>query len=1372
MNRISLSGVPGAAFGSVASVWLLLFALSHVVTAAEPEVVITDPVRVAQYDDAIVMYFHGFDVARIRFPDLELSYRLIGADGTLGDEVTVELGQEWEKPGIILRKDNTEYAAIVITAGSGANVFFRRLYPFSGTLDPQTQIATLAQNAVIEPGQFLEGAPPTIAQPDLSALDLVTIGAAPRSVDMGANSYQAKSDINYPLVDAGNNGPLSLQTDFPTDLSKRSLYVVLKFQLYDQVTGDPGETRRVLCEVPLNADWLNGTEDLVVNLEADDIKVHATDQQFEGVHILPRGRGGLGQATGTMARGADYKIYWTGVPSQIVRFDPVTAEWELPPTSVKDLMYDDRPTREEVLGETGNTNKIGHYGSYRMIWSMNHITPTRMVFSSVQNRRFNHGFFWGGMWTVPQDHWDDPVAFAANFHFPVAAWPTAPHDFWDVLPTIGGPNYRLWQFPTFGNSIYVRPYPNSVGGPWRVDLNPDGSVEAFGTEASGVFPDFDDYRDKPADPTPHNAAGKITFTNYGVLNMSRIKLKEALTGIRDLSLSGDVEVNYDAIEHMLQTPAAYTEILDNIGGPSLAPGYMATHIPGQDGQVLGAAEYGYYISQLDMNTTTPGEVEKTYLRLDSADPTLELPLKVGLGPYGHQWCNINGDDWLYVGGYIGMTRFQYSSNGVPLQRFSMDKFDTRLATTYLDGANAIAGGAIKRYRYMQHGIDDLMFVTGTHTAARGGTAFSGGLMSFHKTQLDRRWKLSYMSRCYNTVRLRNRVIRENDGSLLQEFCHTGWFNSDYVHTIPSAHVPANRDAKIFCYDYPAGGTMRDRMGFSVAGLNGGTPSLIDVAYSRDRRYLVVRQESDRLLTFDPQTRRYIDGVQITLGAGFYEAEMNRPGHRLLRAPDDRLFLYGAASNTDSNAKWIEVQVSPTGELSLLAHTELQFASSDDRQETFDSTHTFLPDYANDDGSYDLWLGQNYSNPDTDCRLIEDFIPPRRHDPTRSLNLLSSGANGIPIQGSKPGVTPYRADCADSESITLTATDPLGLAFQEWQDGDGNVLGADSTLQLNMDEDRIVVAVYGPAPIVTNLVVSELHYHPSAPSGDELLAGYTSPDQFEFLELMNTGDTDYDLSGVSFVEGIAFDFSTGPIQVLGAGERILLVSNLGAFTERYGSDQLAKIAGTFNGNLSDDGALLKVMDGSAEILSFTYDDQAPWPEGADGGGLSLVLLDPTRQPPPDHSNPGNWRGSRTVGGSPGLADTATFAGWATGFGIVDLSPGVDSDGDGRSDLLEYLQGTDPLVPDDAYGLTSTIESLEVEGITAPYFVFRVLHQVGVEDVDILFEQSTDIDEWAPLDAVYMDRERDGTSPVEWLIFRSAIPAVGFSEFFARLRAQLR
>jgi hypothetical protein len=95
--------------------------------AADP-VVITEPVSIAQFDDAIIVYIHGFDVARTRYPALDLEYRMIRTDGSVSDPETQDLTEPWEKPAIILRKDSTEYAGIVLAASSGSDVFFRRYY--------------------------------------------------------------------------------------------------------------------------------------------------------------------------------------------------------------------------------------------------------------------------------------------------------------------------------------------------------------------------------------------------------------------------------------------------------------------------------------------------------------------------------------------------------------------------------------------------------------------------------------------------------------------------------------------------------------------------------------------------------------------------------------------------------------------------------------------------------------------------------------------------------------------------------------------------------------------------------------------------------------------------------------------------------------------------------------------------------------------------------------------------------------------------------------------------------------------------------------------------------------------------------------------
>ena len=67
-------------------------------------------------------------------------------------------------------------------------------------------------------------------------------------------------------------------------------------------------------------------------------------------------------------------------------------------------------------------------------------------------------------------------------------------------------------------------------------------------------------------------------------------------------------------------------------------------------------------------------------------------------------------------------------------------------------------------------------------------------------------------------------------------------------------------------------------------------------------------------------------------------------------------------------------------------------------------------------------------------------------------------------------------------------------------------------------------------------------------------------------------------------------------------------------------------------LSNSGEQLKLSYGAGSaIRDFTYDDNGPWPDGADGGGHGLVLTNPSTLPDP--SNPMQWRLSTQAGGDP-------------------------------------------------------------------------------------------------------------------------------------------
>jgi len=180
-----------------------------------------------------------------------------------------------------------------------------------------------------------------------------------------------------------------------------------------------------------------------------------------------------------------------------------------------------------------------------------------------------------------------------------------------------------------------------------------------------------------------------------------------------------------------------------------------------------------------------------------------------------------------------------------------------------------------------------------------------------------------------------------------------------------------------------------------------------------------------------------------------------------------------------------------------------------------------------------------------------------------------------------------------------------------------------------------------AGILADLRVTELMYNP-APSA----TGSLDNDEFEFIELKNTGDETLDLSGVSLTGGITFDFAAGSIKTLGPGRFVLVVKNRHAFGSRYGSAVSGLIAGQFARKLANEGESVALVDlWNGTIAEFDYGQGPGWPLAADGGGHSLVPLASAmlEQPQGSLNYPGNWRASTFIGGSPGEDDPTPVVG---------------------------------------------------------------------------------------------------------------------------------
>lgn len=421
--------------------------------------------------------------------------------------------------------------------------------------------------------------------------------------------------------------------------------------------------------------------------------------------------------------------------------------------------------------------------------------------------------------------------------------------------------------------------------------------------------------------------------------------------------------------------------------------------------------------------------------------------------------------------------------------------------------------------------------------------------------------------------------------------------------------------------------------------------------------------------------------------------------------------------------------------------------------------------------------------DERAKILTDWMPVRSANflqqlknkglyPNTQAPVFSQHGGGIPagfmlgISNSNPGGTIY---------YTTNGTDPLQIeANGTFSVASGasvysspvpltsavtvkaRVLHASEWSALNEADFSL-----GATPTASNLVISEFCYNPadSAPAADD-------GDDFEFIEIMNTGADALDLTHAEFDTGITFDLGTVPLalRTLAPGARAIICEDSTAFQNRYGSSHT--ILGEWSGKLSNSGETLRLrIKGGSTIQSFTYNDKIPWPSCADGDGYSLVLINPTSNP--DHNIAANWRCSTHLHGTPGGSDSLpAFAG----------NPTSDLDKDGLAAQLEhFLDSLDSNVLD---GLDrfrhSIVEISEGGNVTRhPSITFR--RKLGADDLEHRVEVSTTLasNSWQSgashviqIDAIH---HGDGTSTETW---RTVAPISDHDKLFIRLRVTPR
>ncbi|MFV2067309.1 MAG: lamin tail domain-containing protein, partial [Pirellulales bacterium] len=212
-----------------------------------------------------------------------------------------------------------------------------------------------------------------------------------------------------------------------------------------------------------------------------------------------------------------------------------------------------------------------------------------------------------------------------------------------------------------------------------------------------------------------------------------------------------------------------------------------------------------------------------------------------------------------------------------------------------------------------------------------------------------------------------------------------------------------------------------------------------------------------------------------------------------------------------------------------------------------------------------------------------------------------------------------------------------------------------------------------------LRVTEINFNPhDANLVDGLGEEAVDNDQFEFLELMNTGDQLIGLGGVRLDQidvdgdwqGIDFRFSP---QMLAAGERLVIVRSVDAFRSRYGNDVRIALGndgaggadGEYGGKLANGGERLTLVDTKGlTIQRFDYGVDGAWPSRTAGHVSSLELLDTSAS----YDDPDNWRASSEFGGSP----SAVGLGADGRIVVNEVLLAADDGGPGQ---LEFYNTTD-------------------------------------------------------------------------------------------------
>ena len=246
--------------------------------------------------------------------------------------------------------------------------------------------------------------------------------------------------------------------------------------------------------------------------------------------------------------------------------------------------------------------------------------------------------------------------------------------------------------------------------------------------------------------------------------------------------------------------------------------------------------------------------------------------------------------------------------------------------------------------------------------------------------------------------------------------------------------------------------------------------------------------------------------------GMYYA---RPDGRVMFLPHDMDFAFDAGRTIFANSQCSKLTADPVRRRLYLGHLH------DIISTTYNSSYMSMwtSHLQSLDSSQPWNTHLNYINSRSNNVLSQinsrvapttfDITTPNPHNVNGSTATLS-GDGWVDVRSFRlAGGGVLDATWSDNNSWQLTIPVSLGAntITIEALNFSGNVIGTESITINNSGSVEPASAA--------NLAISEIMYHPGAPTPSEISSGFTDDVAFEFIELMNIGDNEVDLTGVQF-----------------------------------------------------------------------------------------------------------------------------------------------------------------------------------------------------------------------------------------------------------------